>query len=229
MSQYTRIQVVIALHQGGLLPLFYHPDPETGIKILDACYTGGIRIMEFTNRGDFAHEVFARLNRHAIEKLPGMILGAGSVIDAPTAALYMQLGANFIVSPLLNEAIAPVCNRRKVLWIPGCGSVSEISRAEELGAEIVKIFPADQVGGPKFIQSVLGPMPWSSLMPTGGVDTTEQNLREWFHAGAFCVGMGSKLISNEIIKNNKFELLTQDVQEVLALISNLRKQINFAL
>ena len=143
---------------------------DTCKKVLKACYDGGIRVFEFVNRGDFAHEIFSELNKYALKELPGMILGAGSIVEAATTALYIQAGANFIVSPLLNEEMAKTCNRRGVAWSPGCGTISEISKAQELGAEIVKLFPAAEIGGPSFVKAVKGPMPWTNIMPTGGVD-----------------------------------------------------------
>jgi len=210
------------MHETGLIPVFYHKDIAVCKKVLKACYDGGVRVFEFTNRGDFAHEVFSDIRKYAKEELPEMMLGVGSVLDAGTASLYIQLGADFIVSPVTKEEMAIVCNRRKILWSPGCGSVSEISRAEELGAEVVKIFPGSQVGGPKFVAAVKGPMPWSSIMPTGGVEPTEENLKAWFEAGVHCVGMGSKLITKEIIQQDKYEKLTAKVKEALDIISRYK-------
>lgn len=206
-----------------MVPLFYHADIELGKQVLKACYDGGARLLEFTNRGDFAHEVFAELNKYALKELPGMMLGVGSVIDAGTAGLFMQLGANFLVTPVLREDIAIVCNRRKVLWSPGCGSLTEIARAEELGAEIVKLFPGG-IYGPNFIKDIKGPQPWTSIMPTGGVEPTEANLRGWFDAGATCVGMGSKLISSDLLKSKDFATLQKRVQDALALIQQIRNK-----
>lgn len=204
-----------------MVPLFYHADVTLGKEVLSACYRGGSRLMEFTNRGDFAHEVFAELNRFALKELPGMMLGAGSVTDAGAASLYMQLGANFIVTPVLREDIAIVCNRKKVLWSPGCGSLTEIARAEELGAEIVKLFPGG-IYGPGFIKDIKGPQPWTSIMPTGGVEPTEENLRAWLEAGAVCVGMGSKLISAQVLQHKDFSTLEQQVRATLELIAKIR-------
>ena len=208
----------------GIVPVFYHADIEIAKEVLAACYRGGIRAFEFTNRGDFAHEVFAELVRYANKELPEMILGAGSVIDAPIAALYLQLGANFIVSPMLVEEMAVVCNRRKVLWAPGCGTLTEIGRAHELGAEIVKIFPANAVGGPGFIKAVLGPCPWAKIMPTGGVSPEEENLRSWFAAGAACVGMGSKLFPKEVLEAEDWEKIEQTAQACVDLMQSLLKR-----
>ena len=221
MAKYTRIQVAQTMAQNGMVPLFYHPDIDLGKNILKACYDGGARTLEFTNRGDFAHEVFRELNKYALEELPGMILGVGSVIDAATAALYLQLGANFIVSPMLVDEIALVCNRRKVLWAPGCGSLTEINRAHELGCEVVKLFPGSTYG-PGFIKAIKGPCPWLSIMPTGGVSAEESNLRAWFDAGVTCVGMGSKLITKEVLKNRDYASLVKQTKNALALIESIR-------
>jgi len=223
MARFTRIEVALKMAEQGMIPVLYHKDPEVGKKVIEACYKGGIRLFEFTNRGDYAHLVFEQLNKFAEAQFPDMILGAGSVIDAPTAVLYVQLGSNFIVSPILNEDMADVLNRRKILWSPGCGSASEISRAESLGAEIIKIFPASQVGGPKFISSMKGPMPWTHIMPTGGVEPTEANLTEWFKAGAICVGMGSQLIKSELIKAGNFKQIEEDVRDTIALVKKIRQ------
>ena len=204
-----------------MVPLFYHPDVELGKKVLKAVYDGGARLMEFTARGDFAFEVFSELNKYAIKELPGMILGVGSITDAAAASMFMQMGANFIVTPSLRVDIAKVCNRRKVLWSPGCGSLTEINAAEELGCEVVKLFPGD-LYGPGFVKGIKGPQPWTSIMPTGGVSTDEANLKGWFDAGVTCVGMGSKLISKEVLANKDYAGLEKTVRETLALIKRLR-------
>lgn len=223
MARFTRIQVALKMAETGMIPVFYHKDTDLCKKVLKACYDGGIRVFEFTNRGDFAHEVFAELNKYAAKELPEMILGVGSIVDAGTTSLYIQLGTNFIVSPVLNEDMAKVCNRRKILWSPGCGSITEISKAEELGAEIVKIFPGSQVGGPKFVEAIKGPFPWSSIMPTGGVDTSEENLAAWFKAGVTCVGMGSQLVTKDIIEKGDFQKLTEECKKVLSIIKKYKK------
>ncbi|WP_019668871.1 bifunctional 4-hydroxy-2-oxoglutarate aldolase/2-dehydro-3-deoxy-phosphogluconate aldolase [Eudoraea adriatica] len=221
MAKYSRLEVAMTMRESGMIPLFFHSDAELGKKVLKACYVGGARLLEFTSRGDFAHEVFAELNKYAMAELPGMILGVGSITDAGAASLYMQLGANFIVTPVLREDIALVCNRRKVLWSPGCGSLTEIARAEELGCEIVKLFPGSTYG-PGFVKAIKGPCPWTDIMPTGGVSTEESNLRGWFEAGVTCVGMGSKLISKEILVQKDFKKLEEDVRKTLDLIKAVR-------
>jgi 2-dehydro-3-deoxyphosphogluconate aldolase / (4S)-4-hydroxy-2-oxoglutarate aldolase len=224
MAQYTRHEVISVLQQNGMVPLFYHEDADTAKEIIKACYDGGARLLEFTHRGDFAQEVFRELIDYTRTNLPGMILGVGSVTDAASASYYMMIGANFIVTPVFREDIAIVCNRRKVLWSPGCGSLTEIARAEELGAEIVKLFPGN-LYGPSFVKAIKGPQPWTSIMPTGGVTTEADNLKAWFDAGVTCVGMGSQLISTTVIKNKAYAELTETVKSTLALIQSLKKSI----
>ncbi|MDD7885459.1 bifunctional 4-hydroxy-2-oxoglutarate aldolase/2-dehydro-3-deoxy-phosphogluconate aldolase [Flavivirga sp. 57AJ16] len=223
MAQYSRLEVAQVMKDTGMVPLFFNSNVELSKNVLKACYDGGARLMEFTARGDFAHEVFGELTKYAITELPGMIMGVGSVTDAAAASHYMALGANFVVTPVLREDIAIVCNRRKVLWSPGCGSLTEIARAEELGCEIVKLFPGD-IYGPQFVKGIKGPQPWTSIMPTGGVSPTEENLKSWFDAGVTCVGVGSQLISKDIIANKDFDKLKEDVANALNIIKNIKKQ-----
>jgi 2-dehydro-3-deoxyphosphogluconate aldolase / (4S)-4-hydroxy-2-oxoglutarate aldolase len=223
MAKFTRIEVAQKMKETGMVPVFYSPNLEVCKNVVKACYNGGVRVFEFTNRGDFAHEVFKELNKFAIKECPEMIMGVGSVLDAGTTSIYIQLGANFIVSPLLNEEMAKACNLRKISWSPGCGSVTEIGKAHELGAEVVKIFPGSQVGGPAFIKAVKGPMPWTSIMPTGGVEPNEENLEKWFNAGAHCVGMGSKLFPKDIIQSGNYEKLEKLVEETLKIIKKIKK------
>ena len=221
MAQYSRIQVINKMMELRMIPLFYHSDFQVAKNILQACYNGGARLIEFTNRGDFAIEVFSKLIKFASKELPGMIVGIGSVTDSAAASQYMLLGANFVVTPVLREDIAIVCNRRKVLWIPGCGSLSEIAKAEEMGCEFIKLFPGN-VYGPDFIKSVKAPQPWSSIMPTGGVSIEQSNLLGWFKAGADCVGLGSKLISKEILINQDFKKLEKNVLDTLQFIQKIK-------
>ena len=222
MAQYTRHQVITEMHNSGMIPLFYDPDIEISKNIVQACYQGGARLLEFTHRGDFAHEVFRELIRFANESLPGMIIGVGSVTDAASASYYLMNGANFIVTPVFREDIAIVCNRRKVLWSPGCGSLTEIAKAEEMGAEIVKLFPGN-IYGPEFVKAIKGPQPWTSIMPTGGVTTEKENLKVWFDAGVSCVGLGSKLISKELVKNQDYDQISNTIKKILALIQTLKQ------
>lgn len=222
MAKYNKLQVLGAAEASGLVPVFYNADVEASKAVLKACYDGGIRVFEFTNRGDFAHEVFGELVKYANAELPGLILGAGSIVDAPTAALYLQLGANFIVGPLFNPAIAPICNRRCVPYIPGCGSVSEIGAAQEAGCDVCKVFPGD-VLGPAFVKGVKAPMPWTKILVTGGVKPTEENLTGWFKAGATCVGMGSNLFPKDVVKAGDWAAITGLCRSALEIIDKCRK------
>ena len=222
MARFKRLEVYNTVIDIGLVPVFYNADITIAKNIVKACTGGGASVVEFTNRGDFAPEVFKELSQHLSKEAPDVILGVGSVIDEPTAALYIAYGANFVVGPLLNEAVARLCNRRKVAYMPGCGSVSEISYAEELGVEIVKIFPGDSVGGPNFVKAVLGPCPWTRIMPTGGVDATEESIKTWFGAGVACVGIGSNLIRKDLVAASSWGQITEKVQQVLAWIKKTR-------
>jgi 2-dehydro-3-deoxyphosphogluconate aldolase/(4S)-4-hydroxy-2-oxoglutarate aldolase len=222
MAQFSRLAVLNTTLELGLVPIFYNSDVELGKKVIAACAAGGARVIEFTNRGDFAFQVFAELSQHFAGADPDIILGVGSVVDAPTAAMYISAGANFVVGPVLNPEVARLCNRRKIAYLPGCGSVSEISAAEELGVEIVKVFPGSSVGGPGFVKAVLGPCPWTRIMPTGGVDATQESIGAWFKAGAACVGMGSKLITKDRLAAGDFDAITENVARVLAWIKQAR-------
>jgi 2-dehydro-3-deoxyphosphogluconate aldolase/(4S)-4-hydroxy-2-oxoglutarate aldolase len=223
MAQFSRIEVALKMKETGMVPVFYHKDIEVCKAVVKACYDGGARVFEFTNRGDFAIDVFSELNKWTIENCPEMIMGVGSIIDEATAALYIAMGTNFIVAPLIDEATARVCNKRKIAWSPGCGSVTEIGRAHELGAEVVKIFPGSQVGGPSFVAAVKGPMPWASIMPTGGVSPTEENLKGWFDAGVTCVGMGSQLFPKEVLAEGNYAYITAKCKEALSIIKGFNK------
>ena len=196
MSKFDKIAVLQKMAQTRMVPVFYDADAEVAQQVVRACYAGGVRAFEFTNRGDFAHEVFASVMKMVRRDCPELALGVGSVVDAPTAALYLQMGADFVVGPLLNEEVARVCNRRAVPYTPGCGTGPEVGPAQEGGCDLVKVFPGD-VLGPKFVKGLMAPMPWTKVMVTGGVEPTEENLQAWRKAGAFCVGMGSKLFPKE--------------------------------
>lgn len=222
MARFNKIQVLTAMGKTGMVPVFFNKDLEVCKHVLKACYDGGVRVFEFTNRGDFAHEIFGELNKWAAEACPELILGAGTVIDAPTAALYIQLGANFIVGPNLNPEIAPVCNRRLVPYTPGCGSVSEISDAQALGCDVTKVFPAGNVGGPSFVKNLLGPLRWSNVMVTGAVAPDQENLTAWIKSGVFCVGMGSKLFPKDDIAAGNWKAITQRCVQALGYIQSAR-------
>ena len=222
MAQFSRLEVLNTIIDTGLVPVFYNADVEVAKQVVKACADGGAKVVEFTNRGDFAPEVFKQLSQFVSREIPDVILGVGSVIDAPTAALYIAYGTNFVVGPVLNDEVARLCNRRKVAYSPGCGSASEISCAEELGVEIVKVFPGSCVGGPAFVKSVLGPCPWTRIMPTGGVDATEESIKAWFEAGAACAGIGSKLIRKDLVAAGDWAEIAAKVRQVLDWIQEAR-------
>ncbi len=222
MARFPRLKVLTTMMDTGMVPVFYHSDIEVARKVAAACVAGGCPLLEFTNRGDHAWEVFTELEKYCAKELPQLILGVGSVVDPGTASLYINCGANFVVGPILNPEVARACNRRKIPYSPGCGSASEISQAEELGCEIVKVFPGAEVGGPKFVKAVKGPCPWVSIMPTGGVDSTEASLKAWFDAGVSCVGMGSNLITKELLKAGDYDGIAAKVRDTLELIRKIR-------
>jgi 2-dehydro-3-deoxyphosphogluconate aldolase/(4S)-4-hydroxy-2-oxoglutarate aldolase len=222
MARFHRLDVTKDLLEAGLLPLFYNGDLNTAVELVAACARGGARVVEFTNRGEAAYPVFLELVRHFAKADPFVILGVGSVMDAPTASLYLAAGANFIVGPSLNPEISRLCNRRKVLYIPGCATETEIATAEELGAEFCKIFPADSAGGPKFISAVMAPCPWHRLLPTGGVDATEPSVTEWIKAGAAALGMGSKLVTPALVAARDFDGLAAKTCDCIGWIQKAR-------
>lgn len=222
MAKFDKIQVLSKMKETGMVPVFYHSDVEVAKQVILACYKGGVRAFEFTNRGDFAHEVFAQCVKFAAKECPEMAMGVGSIVDAPTASLYIQLGACFVVGPLLNADIAKVCNRRLVAYCPGCGSVSELGCAQELGCDLTKVFPGD-VYGPAFVKGVMAPCPWSKIMVTGGVSPDKENLTAWMKAGAFCVGMGSKLFPKDVVAAQDWNYITEKCQESLSYIAAAKK------
>lgn len=217
MAKFDKLQVLAKMGEAPMVPVFYHKVAETAKAVVKACYDGGVRLFEFTNRGDFAHEVFAEVVKFASSECPDMAIGVGSVVEPGTASLYMQLGACFVVGPLFNPEVARVCNRRGVPYIPGCGSVTEVGMAQEAGCEVCKLFPGD-VLGTKMVKGLMAPMPWSKIMVTGGVEPSEENLREWFVAGAFCVGMGSKLFPTETVAASDWKAVTAKCEECFAAI-----------
>jgi len=222
MVKFLKHQVVGKILDLGLVPVFYEENLEISKKIVQACADGGAKIIEFTNRGDFAYQVFAELARWVDKEFPDVMIGVGSIIDPVTAALYINSGANFVVGPIFNPEIAKICNRRKVPYSPGCGTASEISAAEEMGSDIIKVFPGEEVGGPEFIKNILGPCPWVKLMPTGGVDTTRESISAWIKGGAAALGIGSKLIGKDLVSAGKFEEITNKVEQCLLWIKEAR-------
>ena len=225
MAQYDRLTVYNIMMEDGLVPLFYNKNIEETKKIAGALVNGGSHLLEFTNRGNFALDVFTKLIKFSMKEYPELIIGAGSIIDAPTAALYITRGANFIVGPSFDKETALLCNKRKIAYIPGTATANEISLAEEYGAEIVKIFPGSTIGGSAFVKNILGPMPWSKLMPTGGVTADEKNIKDWFESGVVCIGMGSKLVRKEWVSKEKYGEISKLTSEVLKIIKNVKNKL----
>lgn len=221
MAKFDKQAVLAKMAAAPMVPVFYHKDLEVAKAVVKACYDGGVRAFEFTNRGDFAHEIFGELVKYAAVECPEMALGVGSVVDPATAALYIQLGACFVVGPLFNPEIAPVCNRRLIPYTPGCGTISEVGAAQQAGCDLCKVFPGD-VLGPKFVKGLLAPMPWSKLMVTGGVEPTAENLSAWFKAGVFCVGMGSKLFPKDKVAAGDWAYITDKCREAFAIIASVK-------
>ena len=222
MALHTRLETLSAIKTIGLVPVFYNPDFDVAKNIATACVEGGAKCIEFTNRGDRAIEVFTQLCKFRDAEKPELVLGVGSICDAPTAAMYIAAGADFVVGPLLDEETAKLCNKRKIPYSPGCGSMTEIHKAHSLGVEICKIFPGAQVGGPAFVKAVKGPCPWTDIMPTGGVAPTKESLTEWFGAGIVCVGMGSKLITKELLAAKDYAGISKKVKETIEIIKQIR-------
>jgi 2-dehydro-3-deoxyphosphogluconate aldolase / (4S)-4-hydroxy-2-oxoglutarate aldolase len=212
MPRPRRIDVHGAMLEQRIVPIFTSADPAMGRDVLRACADAGLRVVEFTNRGDRPLRVFSELADHAAMAHPELILGIGTIHDAATAALYLAAGASFVVSSIVSDEVARLCNRRKVAYLPGAGSATEVSLAEELGAEIVKLFPAAALG-PPFIRNLLGPNPWSLIMPTGQ-PSEEGVIRAWFEAGAVAVGVGPGLISDELLRGTDPAALTSRLREI---------------
>jgi 2-dehydro-3-deoxyphosphogluconate aldolase / (4S)-4-hydroxy-2-oxoglutarate aldolase len=220
-----RMAVLNALMQQSVIPVFYDPDADVCRSVIQACADGGAKCIEFTNRGDFAAHLFLDLARHFAKADPSVILGVGSIVDAPTAGLYIASGARFVVGPLLNAEVARLCNRRGIPYSPGCGSATEIGDAQELGCEIVKVFPGAAVGGPEFVRSVMAPMPWTRIMPTGGVEPVEESLRKWFSAGIVACGIGSNLITRDLLKARDYAGIERKVRETIELAARIKREL----
>ena len=224
MAAKDRISVLLAMMDQGVIPVFYHPDVAVCKQVIQACANGGAKCIEFTNRGDFAAHAFHEVARHFATEDPSVIMGVGSIVDAPTAGIYIANGAKFVVGPLLNAEVARVCNRRGIPYCPGCGSATEIGDAQELGCEIVKVFPGSSVGGPDFVKSILGPMPWTRIMPTGGVEATEASLKAWFGAGIVACGIGSNLITKALLDKKDYAGIEARVRDTVQMIKGIRAE-----
>jgi 2-dehydro-3-deoxyphosphogluconate aldolase/(4S)-4-hydroxy-2-oxoglutarate aldolase len=222
MAKHNRLQTLTRIKQLGLVPIFYNPDIEVAKSIVKVCYAAGGTVAEFTNRGDRAIEVFKELTILRDTELPEMILGVGSIADGPTAAMYIAAGTDFVVSAMLDESVAAVCNARKIPYMPGCGTVTEIHNAHKLGVEIVKFFPADCLGGPAFIKAVRAPMPWTEIIGMGGIAPTAESIGPWFKAGAAAIGMSSKLFTKEWLASGDYAAMKNRIKSVLEVIQATR-------
>ena len=222
MATHSRLEVLTSMKAIGIIPVFYNADFEVARDVISACADGGANVIEFVNRGDRAINVFSELRAYFVENRPQIMLGVGSIVDDITAGMYINAGADFVVGPMLDKDVAKICNKRKIPYSPGCGTVTEIQKAHELGVEICKAFPGSCVGGPSFVKSVKGPMPWTEIMPTGGVSPTEESLKEWFGAGIVCAGMGSKLITKELLATKDYAGITRNVKNVIELVKKIR-------
>ena len=227
MARFSRLDTLVVTLRSGLMPLFFNADPTTAIGLVGSLAAAGVRVIEFTNRGDGAHQIFAEVEQECRRRMPEVVLGIGSVMDAGTASMYLNLGASFVVSPTLSTEVAAVCNRRKVAYMPGCATPTEVARAEELGCEIVKLFPA-RLGGPQLISDLLAPCPWSRIMPTGGIAPDRESLASWFAAGAACVGMGSQLFPATDVQERRWEAITDRARTALDVISECRPPVKEA-
>jgi 2-dehydro-3-deoxyphosphogluconate aldolase / (4S)-4-hydroxy-2-oxoglutarate aldolase len=222
MARFERIEVYKIIFSDGMIPLFYNKDKEVARAITEALYKGGSHVLEFTNRGEGALEVFSYLASVAPKAFPDMVLGVGTITDAPTAALFIAYGADFIVGPNFDEETARLCNKKRIPYIPGAATISEIIKAEEYGAELIKIFPGSTIGGPKFVEALMGPMPKTKVMPTGGVSVNEDNIKAWFEAGVACIGMGSQLVSKKLVQEKDYKTITELTLKALGIIKKIK-------
>ncbi|WP_215225731.1 bifunctional 4-hydroxy-2-oxoglutarate aldolase/2-dehydro-3-deoxy-phosphogluconate aldolase [Echinicola shivajiensis] len=218
--KFSKSDIIAAMEETGMIPVFNHSDTEVAKEVMDASYRAGIRVFEFTNRGNNSLEVFKDLKTHA-DQYEGMILGIGTIFTPTEVEEFLEAGADFIVSPALIPSVAVVCNRQDILWIPGCGTVTEIFNAKEMGAQVFKAFPGN-VLGPSFVSAVKAVLPEIKIMPTGGVEPTEDNLGKWFKAGVTCVGMGSQLFKKEWIQDKKYDALEEKISQALSVIKSLK-------
>ncbi len=211
------------LIKAGMIPVFYHEDLEVCKNVIRACYNGGLRVFEYTNRGDKALENYPYLKEFIKVNCEGMLLGIGSINNAKQAESFIKIQADFIVSPIFDKSISIICKTNNTYWIPGCATLSEISSAENEGADIIKIFPGN-VLGPDFVKAVRGPMPHLKLMPTGGVSIEKENLEGWFKAGVVCVGIGSNLLIKKAVDSP--DILESMVYKTLRLIDEIKNDFN---
>ena len=219
----NKTEVLERIREIRLMPLFYHDDPAIAMNVMKAVMEGGMELLEFTNRGENAYKVFRELQKYESENHPDFLLGIGSIVDAKTAFRYIGAGADFVVSPLLSREVMEACSEKGVLCIPGCSTLTEIHQAENWGAELVKVFPAEQLGGPAYIKAIKGPCPWLSLIVTGGVKATTENIKSYHDAGAEGFGLGSDLISKAWIQASEYAAISEKVSELVRFVKGLER------
>ncbi|MGZ3632427.1 MAG: bifunctional 4-hydroxy-2-oxoglutarate aldolase/2-dehydro-3-deoxy-phosphogluconate aldolase [Candidatus Limnocylindrales bacterium] len=215
MARHSRLDVLGATLEQKVVPIFNTGDPELARGVAEACVRAGARVIEYTNRGEGAYEVFRSLEAYVAEEHPAVILGSGTILDGPTAALFIAAGADYIVAPTLSPEVARLCNRRAIPYLPGCFTASEVSDAQELGCELIKLFPQAAVDGPAWLRSLLGPLPWSRIVPTG-CPSDEGTLRAWFAAGAAAVGVGPDVVTPERLAARDFHGMESTLRAALA-------------
>ena len=205
----------------GILPLYFNKDTATSIELLKTLYSAGIRTVEYTNRGDAALINFKAMRQVCDTELPGMYLGVGTIKNAASAQAFIDAGADYIISPGLAEDVAEIADKHNILWIPGCMTPTEIIRAEKLGAKVIKLFPGN-ILGPAFLSAIKELFPDLLFMPTGGVELDKDNIAGWFKAGVCAVGMGSKLVSKDVMENKKYDELIASTKEALEIVQSCR-------
>ena len=208
--------------QQGILPLYFYKDTEVSIQVLKALYNAGIRTVEYTNRGEAALKNFKEMRKVCDTELTGMYLGVGTIKEADAANAFIDAGADYMISPGLIKQVAKVADKNDMLWVPGCMTPSEIIKAENMGAKMVKLFPGN-ILGPAFLSAIKELFPNLLFMPTGGVDLNKENIAGWFKAGVCAVGMGSKLISKELLEQKDYGKIEELTKEAMSIIKSVRQ------
>lgn len=217
--KFTKAQLYAKINEVPIMPLFNHPDLAVSKAAVKACYDGGIRVFEYTNRGEGAALIFAELVKYIRQELPEMAIGIGTVFNAEEAEYFVDLDTDFIVQPIMNPTVGDVCHKHKIAWMPGVMTVTELYNAQQAGADIIKIFPAN-VLGTAFIKALIAPMPHAKVMVTGGVEPNEENIRGWFSAGVTAVGMGSQLFPKDVLATKNYQQIENVVKKCVALVKS---------
>lgn len=214
-------QLLKLIPEQGILPLYFYKDTQVSLEVLKVLYQAGVRAVEYTNRGEAAFKNFEAMRKLCDTELTGMYLGVGTIKDAATAQSFIDIGADYLVSPGLVDEVAPLANKHDLLWIPGCMTPTEIIKAESLGVKFVKLFPGN-ILGPGFMSAIKELFPNLIFMPTGGVELDEANISGWFKSGVSAVGMGSKLITKTILENQQYDELLKNTQQALQMVKSCR-------